>query len=106
MRSTPPWPRGGGLLRQGGRWTGLLINRYHYTGSEGGYTDVRGQTNYQPGDTVDWDFNTLPVTLNIRAVLDGQDVPEELVRTTSSATTITFVTGRSAADASLCPLHR
>lgn len=77
----------------------LLINRYLYTGSEGGYTDVRGQTSYQPGDTVDWDFNTLPVTLRIQSVLDGEDVPEELVRTTSSATTITFVTGRSAADA-------
>lgn len=77
----------------------ILVNRYLFTGSEGGYTDVRGQTNYQPGDTVDWDFNTLPVTLNIKAVLDGDDVPEELVRTTSSATAITFVTGRSAADA-------
>lgn len=76
----------------------VLVNRYLYTGSEGGYTDVRGQTNYQPGDTIDWDFNTLPVTLNIRAVLDGDDVPEELVRTIPSATTITFVTGRSAVD--------
>ena len=77
----------------------ILINRYLYTGSEGGYTDVRGQTNYQPGDTIGWDFNTLPVTLRIQSVLDGEDVPGELVRTTSSATTITFVTGRSAADA-------
>ena len=77
----------------------ILVNRYLYTGSEGGYTDVRGQTSFQPGDTIDWDFNTLPVTLNIQSVLDGDDVPEELVRTIPSATTITFVTGRSAADA-------
>ena len=77
----------------------LLVNRYLYTGSEGGYIDVRGQTSFQPGDTIDWDFNTMPVTLNIRAVLDGDDVPEELVRVIPSATSITFVTGRSAADA-------
>lgn len=77
----------------------ILVNRYLYTGSEGGYTDVREQTSFQPGDTIDWDFNTLPVTLNIQSVLDGDDVPEELVRTIPSATTITFVTGRSAADA-------
>lgn len=77
----------------------ILVNRYLFTGSESGYIDVRGQTDFQPGDTIRWDFNTLPVVLRIGAVLDGDEVPQELVRVTPSATAITVVTGRSAADA-------
>ena len=77
----------------------VLVNRYLFTGAEGGYTDVREQTNFQPGDILNWDFNTLPVALHIRAVLNGDDVPEDLVRVTPSATTITLVTSRHAVDA-------
>lgn len=76
----------------------VLVNRYLFTGASGGYTDVRGQTNLEPGDRIEWDFNTMPLTLKIGMVLDGEDVPDELVRRVPSAFTITFVSSRSAVD--------
>ena len=75
----------------------VVINRCYMPGADGGMIEVEHQMELAPGDRMDWDFNTLPVTLQVAAVAD--DPPEELVQTNRSPYVLTLATSRSAADA-------
>lgn len=75
----------------------VVIDRCYMPGADGGMVEVSPQMALRPGDTMEWDFNTLPVTLRVAAVAD--DPPRDLVQTWPSPYIMTLVTSRSAADA-------
>ena len=75
----------------------VVINRCYMPGMDGGMVEMEHQMALQPGDTLDWDFNTLPVTLRVAAV--AEDPPQNLVQTWHTPYMLTLVTSRSNADA-------
>lgn len=52
----------------------LLVNRMRYD-TNFGYSELAPMTTLAPGDTLDWDFNTQPLTLRIQAVTTNRDLP-------------------------------
>ena len=67
----------------------LLVNRMRYD-TNFGYSELAPMTTLAPGDTLDWDFNTQPLTLRIQAVTTNRDLPVQ------GAGVLTLYTSRSA----------
>lgn len=81
----------------------VLVNGYIYRDPDGGYTEYADQTTLQAGDTLSWDFNTMPITLRLTAIADGDDLArvEEgwSLDTWGNPWQLRFVTSESAVEA-------
>lgn len=75
----------------------VVINRCFVPGRDGGMMELARQMALRPGDTMEWSFNAMPVTLRVAAVSDNP--PQNLIQTWRNPYTMTLATSRTAADA-------
>lgn len=74
----------------------VLVNSYVYAGG-GSYAEL-APTTLAAGDTLEWEFNTMPITLYLAGVADGR-AGAGYVQTWNDTHQLQFVTSQSAADA-------